>query len=76
MVADLWQRQGKISCCFKNSAPQCQNRESFQRKVSGKVVKFSPYFFKGEKYSLMNKKHRWPFKRFGKNFDMTLEPFH
>ena len=44
MVADLWQRNGKISGCFKNSASivlqQQQNKISFQRKGSGVVLKF------------------------------------
>ena len=52
VVVDLWQRKGKISSCFKNSTSivlqQCQNKVSFQGKVSGIVLKFSPHFLKVE----------------------------
>ena len=45
VVADLWQRKGKISGCFQNSTSavlqHCQNKVSFQGKYSGIVLKFS-----------------------------------
>ena len=51
VVADLWQRKGKISGCFKNSTstvlPRCQNKVSFQRKGSSVVLKFLLNLLKG-----------------------------
>ena len=80
MVADLWQRKGKINGCFKNFTSvglrQFQNKVRFQRKDSGGIVlKFSPHFLKDRACSLMNGKHCQPFKIIGKNFDTTPEPF-
>ena len=60
---------------FQNKVTNVK-KASFQRKGSGIVLKYSLYLFKGKKCSLMNRQHHWPFKRFGKNFNMTLEPFH
>ena len=51
MVADLWQREGKVSGCFKNSSSlvlqQCQNKVNFQGKDSGIVLRFLQNFLKG-----------------------------
>ena len=48
VVADLRQRKGKISGCFKNSTSivlqQCQNQVRFEKKDSGIILKFLPYF--------------------------------
>ena len=44
MVADLSQRKGEISGCFKNSTSivlqQCHDKASFQRKGSGIISTF------------------------------------
>ena len=51
MVADFWERKGKISDCFKVSTTtvllHCQSEVSFQRKGSGIESKFSHQFLKG-----------------------------
>ena len=77
MVADLWQRKGKISTFFEDITSvvlqQCQNKERFQRKDSGIVVKFSLHFFKGRKCALMKREHCQPFKMISKTFNMTPE---
>ena len=48
MVADLWQRKGKISGCFKSSTPivpkQCQNELSFQSRVLATYQDFAESF--------------------------------
>ena len=44
VVADLWQRKGKICGCFKNNTSivllQCRNKVSFQRKGPSVLLKF------------------------------------
>ena len=49
VVADLWQRKGKISGGFKNSTsvvlPQCQDKVLFQRKDTGIISKSSSHLF-------------------------------
>ena len=51
VVADLWQRKGKISGCFKNSTfvvlEQCRNKVSSQRKGSSVVLKVFVNLLKG-----------------------------
>ena len=53
--------KGKIGTCFKNSTfvvlQQCQDKESFQCKGSGIVLKFSLHFLKGRMCSLENRQH-------------------
>ena len=51
VVADLWQRIGKIRCCFKNSISvalrQCQSKVRFLRKGSSIVIEFFLTLLKG-----------------------------
>ena len=51
VVADLWQRRGKISGCFKNSTSvvlqECQNKVNLRRKGSSIVLRFLVILLKG-----------------------------
>ena len=62
VVADSWQRKGKISGGFKKNTSfvfqQCENRISFLTNDSGILLKFLPHFLKGKGCSLMKSKHR------------------
>ena len=65
MVADLWQRTGKISDCFKNSTAivlqQCQNKVSFQGKGSSVESKLFVECFKSAFESLCYVRLRFAF---------------
>ena len=72
MVADLWQRKGKIGGCFKNRTSvvlqQCQNQVSFQRYGSGLVLKFLLLILLGLQCFLFMREHLLSFKKCGENF--------
>ena len=79
MVADLSQRKGKISGCFKNSTStvnqQCQNKVNFQRNGSGVVLKFLLIILKGWQCFLFIREHILSFKKCGDNINTTAESF-
>ena len=80
MVADLWQRKGKISGSFKYSASvvlqQSQTEVSFQRKASSVLLKFFALSFKGLTVLSFHKKALSTFfKNCSENFNAMLEPF-
>ena len=78
MVADLWQRKGKISDRSKTGnsivLQQWQNKVRFRRNGSSFVSKFLLNLVKGQQCFLFIRENFLPFKRCSENFNAMLEP--
>ena len=79
MVADLWQRKGKVSSCFKNSTSLalllCQNKANFQRSGSGLVLVLLLIISKSRQCFIFIKEHFLSFKNAVNILERCQSPF-